>query len=207
MILHPADMGHRDAYKLLTGLIVPRPIAWVSTIDVEGCPNLAPFSFFTVVCSNPMTMLFCPGPLSSGGQKDTLRNIQAVPEFVINLTDEKTAAAMNLSATELPSGQSEFEWAKVTPAPSETIRVPRVLEAPASFECTLQQIVTVSEQPGGGSAIFGEVQAITIRDDIYVDGYVVLDALRPIGRLSGPNYAHINDIFGMERQPAPASTD
>ena len=199
MILRPDELGQRDAYKLLTGVVVPRPIAWVSTIDAEGRPNLAPFSFFTVVCSDPMTMLFCPGALSSGGQKDTLRNIQAVPEFVINLTDEKTAGAMNLSATELPPGESEFDWAKVTPIPSETIRVPRVLEAPVSFECKLQQIVTVSEQPGGGSAVFGEVMSMTIRDDVYVDGYVDLAALQPIGRLSGPNYVHITDIFSMER--------
>ena len=112
---------------------------------------------------------------------------------------------MNLSATELERGRSEFEWAGVTPAPSEEIRVPRVAEAPVAFECKLQRIVVVNDGPGGGAAIFGEVQCIHIRDEIYRDGYVLTEALRPIGRLAGPNYAHIREIFEMWRVPPPES--
>jgi flavin reductase (DIM6/NTAB) family NADH-FMN oxidoreductase RutF len=111
---------------------------------------------------------------------------------------------MNLSATELPSGESEFEWAGVTPAPSKTIRVPRVAEAPISFECKLQRIVTVSDGPGGGSAVFGEVQCIHIRDDLYADGKVVIEALRPIGRISGAGYARVTDTFDVQRVPPPS---
>lgn len=204
MIVKPADLPDRERYKILTGTVLPRPIAWVSTIDSADRFNLASFSYFTVVCSEPMTMLFCPGINRGGAKKDTLRNIEEVPEFVINLTNEETAEAMNLSATVLPHGESEFEWAGVTPAPSRTIRAPRVAEAPVAFECTLQRIVMVNDGPGGGAAVFGEVQAIHIRDDIYVDGAVALDAFKPIGRLGGTGYAYIRERFDMERVDPPA---
>jgi flavin reductase (DIM6/NTAB) family NADH-FMN oxidoreductase RutF len=204
MQLNPEELTNKDRYKLMIGAIVPRPIAWVSTIDAEGRPNLAPFSFFTAVCSNPMTLLFSPGWSGLRGRmKDTLYNIRAVPEFVINITNEATAEAMNLTATEFEAGIDEFAWAGVTPAPSQTIRVPRVAEAPVAFECKLQQIVMVNEGPGGGAAVFGEVQSVFVRDDLYENGRIPTEKLQPIGRLAGPNYAHINDFFEMHRVPPP----
>jgi flavin reductase (DIM6/NTAB) family NADH-FMN oxidoreductase RutF len=208
MIINPANLINRDRYKLLISAVLPRPIAWVSSIDRDGTLNLAPFSYFTAVCNDPMTMLFCPSiPTATGVKKDTLRNIEEVPEFVINLTNQETAKAMNLTATLLPRGQSEFEWANVTPVPSETIRPPRVAEAPVAFECTLQRIVTVSERPGGGAAVFGEVQRIHLRDDLYVDGSVSLEKLKPIGRLGGNGYVRVTDTFEMERVPPPNAGD
>jgi flavin reductase (DIM6/NTAB) family NADH-FMN oxidoreductase RutF len=203
MILRPEELVGDERYKLLTGAILPRPIAWVSTVSVAGDANLAPFSYFTAVCSRPMTLLFCPGIYPSGKKKDTWINIEQTGEFVINLTNEETAEQMNLSATPLPYGRSEFEWSGVTAAPSEVVRPPRVAESPVSFECTLQQIVSVSEGPGGGAAVFGEVQCIHIRDEIYADGYVDLEAYQPIGRLVGAGYVHISDTFEMKRVPPP----
>jgi flavin reductase (DIM6/NTAB) family NADH-FMN oxidoreductase RutF len=148
-----------------------------------------------------MTLIFCPQRLGREAQKkDTLRNIEQLPEFVVNLTNEETAEQMNLTATVLPPDHSEFEWAGLTPAPSTTISVPRTAEAPIAFECRLQQIVTISEGEGGGSAVFGEVQCIHIRDDIYVDGYIKLDVLKPIGRLAGPAYTRVTDTFDMVRK-------
>lgn len=208
MIISPADLVNRDRHKILISTILPRPIAWVSSMDREGNLNLAPFSFFTAVCNDPMTLLFCPGiPTATGVKKDTLRNIEEIPEFVINLTNEETAEAMNLTATTLPYGQSEFEWARLTPVPSDTIRVPRVAEAPVAFECKLQRIVMISEQPGGGAAVFGEVQRIHLRDDLYLDGQVPVDKLKPIGRLGGNGYVRVTDTFGMERVPPPNQVD
>jgi len=207
MILDPNDLSRKEKYKLVTGSVLPRPIAWVSTMDGAGQLNLAPFSYFTAVCPQPMTLLFCPGVHPNGRKKDTWRNIEQVPEFVVNLTNEDTKEAMNLTATTLPSGQSEFEWAGVTPVPSRTIQVPRVAEAPISFECKLRQIVVVSEEVGGGAAVLGEVQCIHIRDDLYRDGYVLLEKLRPIGRLAGAGYTRVSDTFQMERVPPPASGD
>lgn len=211
MIINPMELQGRDRYKLLIGTILPRPIAWVSTMDAAGNLNVAPFSYFTIACDNPPTLLFCPQhpsrpqPSSPNARKDTLNNIEAVPEFVINLTNMETAAAMNLTATTLPPGQSEFEWAGLTPAPSETIQVPRVAEAPVAYECRLQRIVPVNEKPGGGSVVFGEVQRIYIRDDIYDAGHIRLDRLQPIGRLAGAGYTRVTGMFEMERIPPPPS--
>lgn len=205
--LNPQDLNRTDRYKLIIGSVLPRPIAWVSTMNNAGQLNLAPFSYFTGVCPDPLTLLFCPGVHGhSGEKKDTWRNIEEVPEFVINITNEETAEAMNLSATMLPSDQSEFDWSGVTPAPSTAISVPRVAEAPIAFECKLQQIVVVSNQPGGGAAIFGEVQCIHIREDLYENGRVNLERLKPIGRLAGASYTRVNDIFSMMRVPPPDLT-
>lgn len=204
MILKPDQLDIKDSHKVLIGSILPRPIAWVSSMDADGNLNLAPYSFFTVGARKPMTLIFCPlVPGEPGSKKDTLRNIEQRPEFVVNLTNEETAQAMNRSATVFPPGMSEFEWAGVTPAASETIAVPRVSEAPVAFECLLQQIVTISEEPGGGSAIFGEVQCIHIRDDLYAEGYVLLESLKPIGRLAGSSYVRVRDTFEMDRLPVP----
>lgn len=203
MILHVDDISHHDRYRLVIGSILPRPIAWVSTMDAVGRLNLAPFSYFNAVCPSPMTLVFCPSVHSDGRKKDSWRNIEEVPEFVINITNEDTAEQMNLCSTLLPTGESEYDWAGVTPAPSETIRVPRVAEAPISFECVLDRIVTISDRPGGGAAIFGRVQCVHVRDDIYDGGRIDLAALRPIGRLAGDAYARMTDVFHMKRPPAP----
>ena len=153
--------------------IVPRPIAWVSTMDEAGVLNLAPFSYFTGVCTDPMTVLFCPVvPARAGSQKDTLRNVQATKEFVVNFTNRSTAEVMNRSATDLPPEASEFEWAPVTPEPSKTVKVPRVAEAPIAYECRLQQVVTINDQPGGGYVVFGAVRHIVVREEILTNGRI-----------------------------------
>jgi flavin reductase (DIM6/NTAB) family NADH-FMN oxidoreductase RutF len=204
MIFNPQELAYNDRYKLLIGAIVPRPIAWVSSMDQAGNLNLAPFSYFTAVSSDPMTLLFCPGWSSARGRmKDTLYNIREVPEFVVNITNEATKEAMNLTATEFEADVDEFTWAGVTPAPSQTIRVPRVAEAPIAFECKLQQIVVIKEGPGGGTAVFGEVQAVYVRDDVVENGRILPEKLQPIGRLAGSTYAHITDFFEMQRVAVP----
>jgi flavin reductase (DIM6/NTAB) family NADH-FMN oxidoreductase RutF len=200
MLITPDTLNNKDRYKLMIGSIVPRPIAWVSTMSADGSLNLAPFSYFTAVCTDPMTLLFCPGWSSMRGRpKDTQFNIEQTGEFVINITNEATKEAMNLTATEFEADVDEFEWAGVTPAPCTKIKVPRVAEAPIAFECKLQQMVVVKEGPGGGTAVFGEVQAVHVRDDIYENGYILPEKLQPIGRLAGSTYAHINDLFEIHR--------
>lgn len=207
MIVDPEQLIHRERHKLLIGAILPRPIAWVSTVDKDGAFNLAPYSFFTVGASNPMTLIFCPQvPADSDKvKKDTLRNIEEVPEFVVNITNEDTAQAMNLSATPLPHGRSEFDWAGLTALPGTRVRAPRVVEAPLSFECKLQRIVEISPKPGGGVAVFGEVVLIHLHDNVYDGNYVILDELKPIGRLAGASYTRVTDTFEMERVPPPAT--
>jgi len=204
MIIIPSDLEHRDRYRLAISAVLPRPIAWVSSMDKAAKLNLAPFSYFTVAASDPLTLLFCPQVSArTGRQKDTFYNVQAVPEFAINLVNEELAQAMNQTAALLPPERSEFEWAGVTPAPSETISVPRVKEAPVSFECKLRQIVTVNDRPGGGAVVFGEVHCIHLQDELYVDGQVQLGAFKPVGRLSGSGYVRVTDVFEMQRPGTP----
>lgn len=205
MEITPTDLSAHEAYKFLIGSILPRPIAWVSTCDTEGVHNLAPFSYFTGICANPMTLLFCPGvhPDRPDGKKDTLGNIEETREFVINLTDENTAEAMNRSATELDADISEFEFANVTPARSQIVAPPRVAESPISFECALNQIVVISDQPGGGAAVIGTVKHVHIRDDLYNDGRIDIAKYNPIGRLGGNYYTRMGELFEMKRLRPP----
>lgn len=200
MYLDPATLKQRDRYKITTAVVLPRPIAWVSSRDEAGNLNAAPYSFFTVASTNPLTLIFCPQQPAGGDEKDTLRNVEAVGEFVVNLVDESTASAMNLTAARLPPGQSEFQAADLTPIDSATISVPRIGEAPVAFECVLDQIVRVGgDHAGAGAVVFGRVTNIFIRDGIYVDSYIDLDKLQPIGRLMGASYVHITDIFELIR--------
>lgn len=191
--------------KIILGSVVPRPIAWVSTIDANGRPNLAPFSFFNAVCAKPPTLLFCPGIRGlDGGVKDTYQNILATKEFVINVVTEGLAEAMNISATELPAEMSEFELAGVTAAPSIKIKPPRVLQSPVNYECVLKQVVQVGEGlPGSGWVIIGEVVHVHIADEVIdaTNYRIDIQALKPIGRLAGFNYTRVNDVFEMKRLP------
>jgi flavin reductase (DIM6/NTAB) family NADH-FMN oxidoreductase RutF len=201
MILDPSSLSLKDTYKLTIGAIVPRPIAWVSTLNEDGSLNLAPFSYFNAVSSKPLTFMFSVGYYGDGRKKDTLVNIERHPEFVINLTNEATAEAMNRTATTFDYGVSEFDFAEVTPIASDTISVPRVAEAPIAFECKLNQFVTIGEAPTGNVVVFAEAQRIFIQDDLYENGYVLLDRYKPIGRLAGMGYTKVTDLFEMPRLP------
>ena len=140
LTIDPAEHLPRQIYKIMTGIIVPRPIALVSTVDSEGVANLAPFSFFCGVGSKPPTVLFCPALRATGGtdpalRKDTLRNVEETGEFVVNVVSDAIAAAANVTAAEVAPEVDEFELAGLTPVPSEIVRPPRVAESPAQMEC------------------------------------------------------------------------
>lgn len=204
MDINPQDLPHKEVYKLMIGSIVPRPIAWVSTMNSTGQPNLAPFSFFTAVCSEPPTIVFCPGVRDADSDhKDTLYNIRATGEFVVNFVSEPLAQAMNITATEVPAEVNEFERAGLTATPSFKIRPPRVAESLIHFECTLNQVVSISDALGGGSIVIGTVVHMHFDDSVYREGNKVdLLALQPIGRLAGPSYSRVNDFFDIARFPS-----
>lgn len=201
LIIDPATLPWRDAYKLMIGSIVPRPIAFVSTVSPEGVLNLAPFSFFTAVCPQPMTLCFSPMVRGSdGAKKDTLVNIEATGEFVINIVSESFAAQMNATSAEFPPEVDEFAAAGLSPAPCESVRAPRVAESLVSYECKLLQVVTVGDgRPGSGSLVLGTVQRIHLAEAVVQEGRILIDVLQPFGRLAGNDYTRCTDRFTLQR--------
>jgi flavin reductase (DIM6/NTAB) family NADH-FMN oxidoreductase RutF len=200
VIVDPGNTAAANVYKLMVGAIVPRPIAFVSTLSAAGVRNLAPFSFFTGISANPPVICFSPMIRSSDGQKkDTLRNIEETGEFVVNVVSEDFAPQMNLCAPEYPAEVDEFEVSGLTAIPSDLVRPPRVAESRIHMECKLYQIVHVSPKPLGGSLVIGEVLRFHVSDALFTDFRIDPDLLRAIGRMGGPTYARTTDRFDMPR--------
>ncbi len=200
MLLDFTALKPRDAYGWMISTILPRPIAWVSTISPEGKTNLAPFSFFQGVTANPPTLMFCPVNTRDGTKKDTVRNIEAVPEFVVNLVPFALAEQMNASSATLPYGESEFEMFGIAAAKSERVRPPRVAAAPVAFECTLDRWVHVGEGPLAANVVFGRIQLAHVADSILgADGKPDPAKLDLIGRMGGELFARTTDRFELER--------
>lgn len=202
MQLDPEALDVRDRYALMIGLIQPRPIAWVSTISPDGRTNLAPFSFFTGICANPMTLCFAPVNDRHGKKKDTLLNVEATKQFVVNIATESNAEKMNQTSAPYPYGVSEFEKAGVTALPSIKVKPPRVAESPAAYECELVQIVRLGEGPLSGNLIIGKVVQIHVDDRIYREGKVSHKDLKTIGRMEGAWYSRTQDAFELPRPEA-----
>lgn len=201
MNIDPGKQNYRENYKLMIGSILPRPIAFVSTISESGLINLAPFSFFTGITSNPPTVCFAPNRRSSDGKKkDTLVNIESTGEFVVNMVTESIAVAMNETATDFPPEINEFEEAGLTAVPSEIVSPPRVAESPINLECRLYRTLDIGpEAAGGGSLVIGEIVLFHIDDEILEEGRIDTVKLNPIGRLAGAEYTTLGRRFEMKR--------
>ena len=191
---------------ILTGVVVPRPIAFVSTISTDGVVNLAPYSFFNAVAYNPPTLVFSSSRKAAGWQdkrKDTLSNIEETGEFVVNIVVDDIAAAMNATAAEYPADVSEFTIAGLTEAPSEIVRAPRVAESPVNMECRLVQVVNIGEQPHQHGLVIGEIVRMHLREDVLYEGpnglRVNHQALQPTGRLAGNAYCRTDDVYELIR--------
>lgn len=199
-VIDPGQHDPGDIYKLMIGVIVPRPIAFVSSIDANGVRNLAPFSYFTGCSTNPPVVCFCAAVLSGPRPyKDTLLNIKATGEFVVNIVSEEFAAQMNATSVTVPPEVDEFELSGLTPLASELVKPPRVAESKVQMECRLRQIIIVSEKPGGGSLVLGDVLRFHI-DESLLDGYKIdPDKLNAIGRMGGPTYVRTHDRFDLQR--------
>ncbi len=199
--LDPNALSMKDKYKLLIGAIVPRPIAFVSTLSKEGVANLSPFSFFNGVSSDPPCLMISTTYRSSDGEKkDTARNIEATNEFVVNVVTEEIVGPMNQTSAEYAQDISEFKKAGLSQAPSKIIKAPRVAESPINLECKLYQTLNIGN-PGPGSSILfiGEIVYYHIREDIYQDGRILTEKLKPVGRLAGTTYCPIREIFNIPR--------
>jgi flavin reductase (DIM6/NTAB) family NADH-FMN oxidoreductase RutF len=198
MQIDPQTAPQQSIYKLLIGCVVPRPIAWVSSLGEDGIPNLAPFSFFMAVCNDPPTIAFSSGR-RAGNKKDTVRNLEYTQDFVVNLVDDALAEQMNLTSAEYPPEVDEFATTGLTAAASVKVKAPRVAEAPINMECRVVQVLPVGHGPH--TLVLGEIVQFHIRDDLYnpQTGRIDMYNLRPVGRLAGELYAHVHDIFEMKR--------
>jgi flavin reductase (DIM6/NTAB) family NADH-FMN oxidoreductase RutF len=198
--LDTREMSQRDAYRLLIGSVVPRPIGWVSTVSADDVGNLAPFSFFMAATGSPPTVVLSTS-FRDGEPKDTLRNVMEIPEFVLNVVSEEMGDAMNATSEEFPADVDELIAAGLTPAPSSRVRPVRVSEAPINMECKVVQLVPVGDPKAGSTLIVGEVLAWHIRDE-YFDAErmrIRLDELRALGRMAGDGYTRTRDQFEMIR--------
>lgn len=179
----------RARYFLLTSVVVPRPIAWVSTLDRHGGRNLAPYSYFNACSANPPIIHF-----TSTTSKDSIANVRDTGEFVVNIVSADLAQAMRTTSAVFPSGEDEFDWAGLEAAPSLRVRPPRVLGAKVALECRLRQLLEIGE----GTMAFGDVLHVHVDRSVWRDGRVDPELLAPVGRLSGLNYATVEHVYRLD---------
>ncbi len=185
-------------FNILKAVVIPRPIAFVSSQSKDGVLNLAPFSFFNGVCYDPPTISVSIARFAGNKPKDSLVNIEETGEFVVNLVNQDIAQAMNKTAAEYPADVNEFEVAGLTPTASEIVAAPCVLESPVSLECKLIQVVPVNEGSSKECGlIIAEVVYCHINDDLFDGRYVDMKGLDVVGRLGGHEYCKVNDLFEM----------
>ena len=200
MQFDPDELEHTAIYKLLTGSVIPRPIGWISTVDVNGINNLAPFSYFNVVGEDPPHIMFSTG-IGNNTNKDTLNNVLTNKEFVVNMVTESLTEQMNMTAQSVHSKVDEFELAGLTPAPSLKIKPMRVKESPINFECKMvHHYFLENHKYGGACIIIGRIVMMHFENDILLNNYKInLENYKPVSRLAGSNYAKIGELFSVKR--------
>ena len=192
------DPDERDSlYRILAGAVIPRPIAWVSSLSPEGIENLAPYSFFNVVSTSPPVVMFAPAdrPDRPDGLSDSARNARETGEFVVNVVTEPLAEAMNATSATLSPTESEFDHAGLERAPAERVAPPRVAAAEVAFECELYEFVEV----GSNAMVLGEVVSVYLAESVTTDGKLDVRKVDAVGRLAGSYYCRTGDRFRMER--------
>jgi len=204
--IDPSAIPQPDLHAILLTAVAPRPICFASTVDKEGNVNLSPFSFFNVFSSNPPVMIFSPARSGRDNSlKHTHQNVKEVPEVVINVVNHAIVEQMSLSSTAYEKGINEFVKARFTQVPSETVKPPRVGEAPVSFECSVREIIELADTPGAGNLILAEVKRIHINESYMTEGKLDTEKLDLVGRMGGSWYvkANGNALFEI---PKPIST-
>lgn len=198
--LDAAALSERESYKLLIGSIIPRPIAFVTTVSSSGVLNAAPYSYFNIVAANP-PMVSISVQRRNGQRKDTSRNAIESGEFVVHISDESYIGPINKTAANLPPDESEVELAGLTPASSAKIAVPGIAEAKIRMECVLERALELGgngEEPAC-DLLIGRVVYFHLNEEVYADGHIDPLRLRAVSRLAGNSYSKLGDIFSMER--------
>jgi flavin reductase (DIM6/NTAB) family NADH-FMN oxidoreductase RutF len=200
MQFDPINLEHSAIYKLLTGAVIPRPIGWISTIDENGINNLAPFSYFNAVADDPPHVMFSIGK-TDNTNKDTLNNVLANKQFVVNMVTEDLVEQMNTTAQSVPSEVDEFVLANVTPIDSIKVNPKRVKQSKITFECEMVHHFFIENHSNGGACvIIGRIIMMHFDDSVLLDNYKInLENYKPVARLAGSNYAKIGEIFSIKR--------
>lgn len=200
MLVDVAQTSPLDVYRLLISVVTPRPIAWVTSVDRQGRVNLAPFSFFNAFGADPPVVVFAPNRKRDGSKKDTLANVEAIGEFVVNVACADLAREVNLSSKELPAGESEVELTGLSVLPSTKVKPPRLAESPVNLECVLRQVVPIGDRQFSANLVIGEVVLMHVAERVLDErGRVDPRKLRTIARLGGDFYCHTGDLFEMKR--------
>jgi flavin reductase (DIM6/NTAB) family NADH-FMN oxidoreductase RutF len=186
----PDDWAGREFYLLMTALVIPRPVGWISTVAQDGERNLAPYSYFNLMGSDPCYVAF-----GSTTEKDTVSNLRKVPEFVANIVTMHLLEKMNFTSTDFPHEEDEFSWAGLTPVPAAKVRPPRVGEAKAHLECKVVQIV----DDGNTHIVLGKIVHVHVDPSVWRDGRVDPILLDPVCRLSGSGYARLGELLNVQR--------
>ena len=200
MEFDPQNLEQSAIYKLLTGAVIPRPIGWISSISEDGILNLAPFSFFNAVGDDPPHVMFST-VRGNDTNKDTLNNVLATKQFVVNMVTEELVEQMNMTSQPIPSNQSEFDVANLTPIASIKIKPPRVKESPITMECELVHHYTLeNHKTGGATIIIGRIVMFHVDESVLLDNYKInLETYKPVARLAGSNYSKLGEIFSIKR--------
>ena len=200
MQFNPDDLERSAVYKLLTGSIIPRPIGWISSISEDKINNLAPFSYFNMLGDDPPHVMFSTRR-DNDKNKDTLNNVLATKQFVVNMVTEDVVEQMNTTSQSIPADESEFDLANLTPIPSVKVKPMRVKESKIHFECELvHHYFLEGHQQGGACVVIGRIVMMHFDDSILLDDYKInLETYKPVSRLAGSNYSKIGEMFSIKR--------
>lgn len=199
MFFDVSELANQEKYRLLTGGITPRPIAWISTRSSENIDNLAPYSFFTVASCNPPVLLYTQVTQRSGIDKDTLQNLIATGECVVNIVNAALLEKMSLTSKALNINESEFDFAGVESCSSHKVTPRSVKESPIRYECTLREIMPISDLPTGGTVILLDVKFVYVRDDLYGNGLINQQLVDSVGKLGGDSFSLSSEKVELSR--------
>ena len=199
MIFNTSELATNEIYRLLVGGVAPRPIAWISTLSVDGVANIAPYSFFNVASCNPPILWYSQVNPRDGKNKDTLRNLIDTQQCVVHIVNTALLEQMNLSCASLPAEQSEFDFAQIETEPSQTVLALAVKHAPVRYECHLREVIELSSLPSGGTAVLLDVKSIYVDDQLW-DGRVIdQEKLQSVGKMGGDFYSLSTDLSTLAR--------
>lgn len=197
MIFNISEIEAQEKYRLLVGGITPRPIAWISTRSKAGIDNVAPYSFFTVASCNPPVLLYTQVTQKNAVDKDTLKNLQETGECVINIVNSDLVGKMNMTSASIDS--SEFDYADIEHTPSYHVAPRSVKASPVRYECTLREVISVSDLPTGGTIVLLDVKSVYVRDDLYTDGAINQELIDSVGKMGGDRFSLTSKQLGLNR--------